>query len=87
MTDAHFHRNGFDTFLVTNGHEVAFHGLHPWQSAACADIPAALAIAVVVVFSYPFSKKSFTAELSILLSLAIPLACIPFGMMFRSFLF
>ena len=43
MTDAHFHRNGFDTFLVTNGHEVAFHGLHPWQSAACADIPAALA--------------------------------------------
>ena len=43
MTDAHFHRNGFDTFLVSNGHEVAFHGLHPWQSAACADIPAALA--------------------------------------------
>ena len=43
MTDAHFHRNGFDTFLVTNGHEVAFHGLHPWQTAACADIPAALA--------------------------------------------
>ncbi len=43
MTDAHFHRNGFDTFLVTNGHEVAFHGLHPWQTAACSDIPAALA--------------------------------------------
>lgn len=43
MTDAHFHRNGFDTFLVGNGHEVAFHGLHPWQTAACADIPAALA--------------------------------------------
>lgn len=43
MTDAHFHRNGFDTFLVHDGHEVAFHGLHPWQAAACADIPAALA--------------------------------------------
>lgn len=43
MTDAHFHRNGFDTFLVHNGHEVAFHGLHPWQAAACADIPVALA--------------------------------------------
>lgn len=43
MTDAHFHRNGFDTFLVHDGHEVAFHGLHPWQAAACADIPEALA--------------------------------------------
>ena len=47
MTDAHFHRNGFDTFLVTNGHEVAFHGFHPWQTAACADIPAALLVRLV----------------------------------------
>ncbi len=43
MTDAHFHRNGYGTFLVHDGREVAFHGLHPWQAAACADVPAALA--------------------------------------------
>ena len=36
MTDAHFHRNTYETFLSSNGHEIRFFGLHPWQLA---DIP------------------------------------------------
>lgn len=43
MTDAHFHRNGFETFLARGGREVAFHGLHPWQAASCAAAAAACA--------------------------------------------
>lgn len=35
MTDAHFHRNTYDTFLVCEGREVVFLGLHPWQSDTC----------------------------------------------------
>ena len=35
MTDAHFHRNTYDTFLSLEGREVAFFGIHPWQSAEC----------------------------------------------------
>ncbi len=33
MTDAHFHRHVYDTFLRTCGKEVRFHGIHPWQAA------------------------------------------------------
>lgn len=32
MTDAHYHRNTYDTFLSLEGREVAFFGIHPWQS-------------------------------------------------------
>lgn len=31
MTDAHFHRNVYDTFLLVDGQEFRFHGFHPWQ--------------------------------------------------------
>lgn len=31
MTDAHFHRNVYDTFLSVDGQEFRFHGFHPWQ--------------------------------------------------------
>ena len=37
MTDAHFHRNVYETFLSVNGREVRFHGLHPWQLGDCPD--------------------------------------------------
>ena len=40
MTDAHFHRNTYDTFLFLEGREVAFFGVHPWQSDTC-GIPCA----------------------------------------------
>lgn len=40
MTDAHFHRNGFDAFMRIGGREVPFFGLHPWQDAAAADLAA-----------------------------------------------
>ena len=49
MTDAHFHRNGYDTFLDAEGMEVRFVGLHPWQvedvdaDARLAAVAAALA--------------------------------------------
>jgi TatD DNase family protein len=32
MTDAHYHRGGFDTFLVLGGEERRFFGVHPWQA-------------------------------------------------------
>lgn len=32
MTDAHFHRNGFETFLSCAGREFMFCGVHPWQA-------------------------------------------------------
>ena len=35
MTDAHFHRNAYETFLSVNGREVRFYGLHPWQLNDC----------------------------------------------------
>lgn len=37
MTDAHFHRNVYETFLSLDGREVRFHGLHPWQLNGCPD--------------------------------------------------
>ena len=40
MTDAHFHRNGFDTFMRFGEREVPFFGYHPWQDAAAADLTA-----------------------------------------------
>ena len=32
MTDAHFHRGGYATFLALDGEERRFWGLHPWES-------------------------------------------------------
>ena len=40
MTDAHFHRGGYATFLRANGQEVSFLGIHPWQTEATADLDA-----------------------------------------------
>lgn len=31
MTDAHFHRGAYDTFLSVDGREFRFLGFHPWQ--------------------------------------------------------
>lgn len=31
MTDAHFHRRAYDTFLSVDGREFRFLGFHPWQ--------------------------------------------------------
>ena len=31
MTDAHFHRRGYETYLSAEGREVRFFGVHPWQ--------------------------------------------------------
>lgn len=33
MTDAHFHRQGYDTLLVVDDVEFRFAGFHPWQVA------------------------------------------------------
>ena len=33
MTDAHFHRNGYDSFLDADGKEMRFAGVHPWQAS------------------------------------------------------
>ncbi len=43
MTDAHFHRNVYDTFLVCEGREFRFLGYHPWQAADLADPAGAVA--------------------------------------------
>ncbi len=32
MTDAHFHRGGYATFLAIDGEERRFWGLHPWEA-------------------------------------------------------
>ena len=40
MIDAHYHRNGYPTFLRMPGREVRFHGLHPWQANEVADLAA-----------------------------------------------
>lgn len=45
MTDAHFHRNGFETFLCLGARECRFLGVHPWQvpaPEACAGLRARL---------------------------------------------
>ena len=31
MTDAHYHRDGYATFLSLGDREFRFYGLHPWQ--------------------------------------------------------
>ncbi len=49
MTNAHFHRGGYEAFLLTGGREVRFFGVHPWQAgesgraAAFGAVRAALA--------------------------------------------
>ena len=43
MTDAHFHRNQYETYLVRDGREVRFFGIHPWEAA---DAPADRLVAV-----------------------------------------
>lgn len=41
MTDAHFHRGAYDTFLALDGGERRFFGIHPWQAdESPPDIPA-----------------------------------------------
>ncbi len=41
MIDAHFHRNGFATFMNTGaGREMRFFGIHPWQAAEPVDMTA-----------------------------------------------
>lgn len=45
-------------------------------------MPAFLAMAAVVVFSYPFSRNNFTAARSILFLLVNPFCCNPLGMIF-----
>ena len=32
MTDAHFHRRTYETFLGEEGREMRFLGVHPWQA-------------------------------------------------------
>ena len=32
MTDAHYHRDGYATFLSLGDREFSFYGLHPWQT-------------------------------------------------------
>ena len=34
MTDAHYHRNGYATFLSTGAREYRFLGVHPWEAFA-----------------------------------------------------
>ncbi len=34
MTDAHYHRDGYATFLSLGDREYRFYGLHPWQALA-----------------------------------------------------
>ena len=33
MTDAHYHRDGYATFLSLGDREFRFYGLHPWEAA------------------------------------------------------
>lgn len=39
MTDAHFHRWTYDTFLSVNGREFRFFGFHPWRVDELGDVP------------------------------------------------
>ena len=43
MTDAHFHRGGYATFLSDGGTELKFFGVHPWQADAAENPEAAIA--------------------------------------------
>ena len=33
MTDAHYHRGGYATFLSLGDREFRFYGIHPWEAA------------------------------------------------------
>ena len=33
MTDAHYHRGGYATFLSVGDREFSFRGVHPWEAA------------------------------------------------------
>ena len=37
MTDAHYHRDGYATFLSLGDREFRFYGLHPWQASALGE--------------------------------------------------
>ena len=37
MTDAHYHRDGYATFLSIGDREFRFYGLHPWQALALGE--------------------------------------------------
>ena len=39
MTDAHFHRRAYETFLGEDGREMRFVGVHPWQAEDTAAQP------------------------------------------------
>lgn len=47
MTDAHFHRNQYETYLVRDGREVRFFGIHPWQVGDEASGPLAARLEAV----------------------------------------
>ena len=39
MTDAHYHRDGYATFLSLGEREFRFYGLHPWEAARAGRAP------------------------------------------------
>ena len=39
MTDAHYHRGGYATFLSLGDREFRFYGVHPWEEAARVPLP------------------------------------------------
>ena len=39
MTDAHYHRDGYATFLTVGGREFRFYGVHPWEAARAGRAP------------------------------------------------
>ena len=39
MTDAHYHRGGYATFLSVGDREFRFYGVHPWEEAARVPLP------------------------------------------------
>lgn len=43
MTDAHFHRETYATFLTVEDCEFRFYGFHPWQALEIASVDAAIA--------------------------------------------
>ena len=39
MTDAHYHRDGYATFLSLGDREFRFYGMHPWEAARAGRAP------------------------------------------------
>ena len=39
MTDAHYHRDGYATFLSVGDREFSFRGVHPWEAARAGRAP------------------------------------------------